>query len=401
MDYPSRLEDAHFCKVFSPPPQRPGPIHWRVSIGDVPPEILERIFYESIEYGKTPGTSRAPIVLLRVCRLWNAITRARPELWTVLYPGHCHPNVITKFLGRSGGLPLTLWCNGASPENAAELNNRAIEILSTLLHEAHRWEQVSFDLGDAQAKNMVDNLTPGSASILTILSLDVNHCSTSVISKLGAAVALACPRIKSLSLYRISGDTCAFESFPIHKVRDITIVGRMNERNALYFIQTCKKAVSISLRALDHFYYDARSQPPKTSLPLLKSFTLSLPADPSEVLIPFTFPALESLTLKCTTKLVHRRPLTAYLYKAQFKLKRFHLFDSNQNEDDVATILRVPAVKHATDVHVRFETKPPLRLDLVKKRIRGLNAPFLTRKAHIQSYSKSNECLLDMWLEDF
>ena len=76
----------------------------------IPPEILERILYLSVDHGSEEHAGQL-IALTRVCRYWRTLLLSYPRMWSTLYMKPGNPSAISEWLTRSQDVPLTVIAN--------------------------------------------------------------------------------------------------------------------------------------------------------------------------------------------------------------------------------------------------------------------------------------------------
>lgn len=311
--------DTTFPRVSTPAPRR--------AIDELPDSIYRLIFMHCMDHIKCYTRSRPPVVFLRVCRRWRDIARGTPELWSTIIPSFANPKLISLFIELSANRPLKLHCGPVLSNEDPGLGRRTREIFEVFLLEVHRWQSIMFDLGEPQAKGLTSRFTPGSAPMLTAISLGLDQVPHHSLAPLGRAISFACPNLQSLALADPNGDDDFLQDFPYNRVKHATIGGSLAEEDVVRFISLCRRAETICVNASGtRTLCDAPVSP--VLMPLLKRLHLTTHGDPVPTLQSFSFPSLKELSIDVNRPHIEDRGcLVSYFEGAEFKLSRLHLRD--------------------------------------------------------------------------
>ncbi|KAF8215149.1 hypothetical protein K438DRAFT_2008597 [Mycena galopus ATCC 62051] len=117
--------------IYDPMARLPLEISSAIFEGCLPepePELYEHCY-------PSPNCDTAPMIFLRVCRLWSAITLATPSLWAVVHfdfrssdPSPDSRKHFELWLNRTGNHPLGLSLNGDSTDTATAIEQHAHQL---------------------------------------------------------------------------------------------------------------------------------------------------------------------------------------------------------------------------------------------------------------------------------
>ncbi|KII95968.1 hypothetical protein PLICRDRAFT_234457 [Plicaturopsis crispa FD-325 SS-3] len=129
----------------------------------LPSELLAHIFLDCLP----DDASRRPATVLRlgsVCSRWWAVAQSTPRLWTSMYLGRRGPplDAAVTWLRRSGGLPLTLECEGRA----------SLDLAPLVVAYAERWTHLGLDTRDDYEQTRSEPVSGGFASLVS-LSIDM------------------------------------------------------------------------------------------------------------------------------------------------------------------------------------------------------------------------------------
>lgn len=308
-------------------PRLSTPTHRR-PIDEIPDSTFRLIFSHCIDYTRCYTGSHPPIVFLRVCRRWRDIARATPELWSTIVPNFANPKLISLFIELSASTPLRLHCGPVLAYADPGLGRRIRDTFEVFLLEVHRWQEISFDLGELQATKLVARLTPNSAPMLTSISLRLDQVPHRLLAPLGKAINLACPNIHSLTLIDPNDDDYILEGFPFDRVSQAGIVGSLDEGDVVRFISLCRVAEAVYVSASGPRTLFDPTTPPM-SMPLLRNLHLTTPGDPVPILQSFALSSLKELIIDVDRPYIgNRRSLLSYFEEAELELVRLDLHDA-------------------------------------------------------------------------
>lgn len=124
----------------------------------LPREILGEIFFHTLGPSEGPHpvsvTGEAPLLLCLVCKWWQSISYDTPTLWARLhfvnpshapkrYPFERRKHILEQWLGRSGGLPLSISITEATSQSSIDVEDHRDLAVSILRPIAARWEELS------------------------------------------------------------------------------------------------------------------------------------------------------------------------------------------------------------------------------------------------------------------
>ncbi|KAJ7615571.1 hypothetical protein FB45DRAFT_801990 [Roridomyces roridus] len=115
----------------------------------LPFEISSDIFVQCLPHPISLHASQPPTLFLSICRGWRAIALATHALWTDVSDQdtftHIFPDILDRWLSRSGNLPLSLSIHRGAVED--KISSRARRVQTLVNAHAHRVQSLDLVLG--------------------------------------------------------------------------------------------------------------------------------------------------------------------------------------------------------------------------------------------------------------
>ncbi|KAJ7636556.1 hypothetical protein FB45DRAFT_906818 [Roridomyces roridus] len=165
----------------------------------LPLEISSDIFVQCLPHPVLLRASQPPTLFLSLCRGWRAVAVATPTLWTVISDGdtspHVLPDILDRWLPRSGNLPLSLSIHRGAAEE--KISSHAGRVQTLINAHAHRVRSLDLVLGSTPSGWSV----PGFCALtqLTVRGRLDSGCNVFE----GLALMSAAPNLEQCTLTRL------------------------------------------------------------------------------------------------------------------------------------------------------------------------------------------------------
>jgi len=342
----------------SPEPHSVPPIH------RIPTELLGEIFMHHLRarslyvpYRRSRLTSMSsissPVTISHVCARWRGVSLSMATLWSsiqVRRPDVYMIPIIRLWLQRAGDCPLSV-CIMQS-DDVGHLEHAATEnVLSLLTERVHLWKSIDFQFSVGPYRSLLD-LSEGAAEMLESAQLDLRYWDHASADKLWR-VLHASPALRHADWFGFDESELPSHA-PWSQLTHITISRLITEGEVMELVKTCSAVIILDLPFLD------RSPTPveSTCVTLPSLHTLKFATSASEYDTMFKqliLPGLAYLDVKhaCGHSPAGTLPfIDGLLERSSCRLERFALCDWKMNEDQLLSILGLPAFQSLSELEL-------------------------------------------------
>jgi hypothetical protein len=257
------------------------------------PELLAEIFLHTLQEDPlTPEAKTAPLLLLKVCRVWRIIALETPQLWASLSIDHAtgkHVQSIANWLSRSGSCPLSLCTTGQS--------HPAIPIVELMGRYVHRWQHVTIHLPEGYDRNLnLDTPSPSLAPHLKSIELVCSGRTVlpAIAQQIWTVLASA-PNLREIS--------CDINPFPPDlrfswaNLQKLSLLVDMSVAHCFQLLEQCPNVVECGFSSLK-MTSEVRETYCLILLPRLRSLMVATDQNLKTFFDHLCMPALEELALE-------------------------------------------------------------------------------------------------------
>jgi hypothetical protein len=263
------------------------------------PELLAEVFLHTLqEEPLTPKAKTAPLLLLKVCKVWRIIALGTPQLWASLDIDHAtgkHVQSIANWLSRSGSCPLSLCNTGQS--------HPAIPIVELMGHYVHRWQHVTIHFPEGYNRNLnLNTPSPFFAPHLKSIKLVCSGRTVcpAIVQQIWTVLASA-PNLRQIS--------CDINPFPPDlrfswaNLQTLSLLTDMSAAHCLQLLEQCPNVVECGFSSLKmtsevRETCEVRETYSPVLLPRLRSLMVATDQNLKTFFDHLCMPALEELALE-------------------------------------------------------------------------------------------------------